>query len=207
MDVFLGLVMFLMRSIRACKIRIGVLGCLTLIIFMLPKVPCLYPYKDILSLSLIGMYFPFFVFGYIINHIDGVKNITVKVHNWHNFLLPLALIGIYGVINRENHAVYVVWPTMIASSYVVYQMVKDKSGEFTKCHFLAFVGQKSLYIYVFHYFFLPESLSYLRPYIQGNLPLELIVIFGYSVAIIFLALIVECFIKQSSFVHKLLFGK
>lgn len=207
MDVILSLLIYMMRSKISCKLRLYILGSLTIIVFLLPKVPFLYPYKDILSLPLIGMYFPFFVFGYILNHVEGVKEMTDKVHCWYSIILPLALIGLYGVMIKGIHAIYLVWPTMIALTYIVYQIVKDISGKLTRFHLLSFVGQKSLYIYVFHYFFLPKSLSYLQPYIQDDMPLEIIIIFGYSVVIILLALLTERFIKQSNFVYKLLFGK
>lgn len=211
-------VMFLTRECKdgvadVILVIIAFLGALTYIggmkYYNLESVP-------LLCLTNLSRYFEFFVLGvlcrkYVETFLRIISNDYVKaflilaflgvfIISWNQTIIRYSLIHVF---NLEFTLRYLGLFIVFAIFYN-YKNVFEKDNVITKN--LRFIGQRTLDIYLIHYFLLPDLKSYKDIIFPQNSILELTVVMAISLLIIAFCILLSNIIRSSSFLGHYLLG-
>lgn len=170
--------------------------------------PKLGPMTNVLCIRKMMDYLPFYSLGILMsNYWDFVDKYLKK--EFFRFGL-LAFCVIYFVVVSVYEVVLFSYARLFFSLLVFLLFQTSAaywSQDFRFTKICRVVGQSSLGIYLLHYFFLPHNMLFLHPYLEYNIPLQIVLGGAISIVIILLVLAVAKVLRYSRIMSMFFLGE
>lgn len=168
-----------------------------------------------LGLENLAKYFQYFVFGLILKKyndilINCLENIYFRAFILGLFCVLISLLSINmpTIVYKINHDIVVRYISILFLVVIFYSLKDFFENETRISKYLKLIGNRSLDIFLFQGFFLPD-LKFLRPYIGGgkeSILFEIIVCLFCSIVLLSICLGVSWIIRRSIILSRLCLG-
>lgn len=156
-------------------------------------------------------FYPFFILGYFTSKYNWIE--YLKTHNW---MFSIALIGYLILFDRQFpiHIVDSISERFLvrfcAITVIIMLFVERDNKDSMIEHTLAYMGRKTLDIYVLHYFVVCNiNLIIVNAWLQatGNTPLSFVVSLLLAISVTYVSIVLGYILHKSKILNKIVYGK